>query len=78
MKKKLPYKVRLWVGDILIMLSVFVVIGICIFAPYSMPVWLIVLLSFVAAVIFIVGFVFIPKTSEEKYYADERKKEENK
>ena len=77
MKKKIPFKVRLWVGDILIMLSVFVVIGLCIFAPYSMPVWLIILLSFVAAVIFIVGFVFIPKTSEGKYYADEGKKKDS-
>lgn len=77
MKKKLPYKARLWAGDSLILLSVFVAIGICIFAPYSMPVWLIVLLSFVAAAIFIVGFVSIPKTSEEKYYADEGKKEES-
>ena len=30
MKKKLPYKVRLWVGDSLIMLSVFTVIGLVI------------------------------------------------
>ena len=65
MKKKLPYKVRLWVGDSLIMLSVFTVIGLVIYSSFSAPVWAIVLLSSIAAVLFVIGFIFIPKTKED-------------
>ncbi len=62
---RVPYKIRLWVGNSLIMLSVFVVIVEILIAPYNTPTWVIILMSFIAALIFIVGFVFIPKTNED-------------
>ena len=59
-----PYKVRLWVGNSLIMLSVFIVMAEILIAPYNIPTWAIILMSFIASLIFIVGFVFIPKPNE--------------
>ena len=61
---RVPYKVRLWVGNSLIMLSVFIVMAEIIIATYNIPTWAIILMSFIATVIFIAGFVFIPKPNE--------------
>lgn len=63
--KKIPYKVRLWVGIGLMLWSIVAVIGIIIYASYDAPIWLIILIPIVAVIAFAIGVIFVPKINED-------------
>ena len=63
--KKIPYKVRLWIGIGLVLWSVLAVITTIIYAAYGTPMWILITGPIVAVVAFAIGIIFIPSTKED-------------
>ncbi len=63
--KKIPYKVRLWIGIGLVLWSVLAVIATIIYAAYGAPIWILITGPIVAVIAFAIGIIFIPRTNED-------------
>ena len=63
---KIPYKVRLWVGIGLILLSMAAFIATFIYGAYSAPIWILIVGPIFAVISFVIGVVFVPRINEDE------------
>ena len=63
--KKVPYKVRQWIGIGLILWSIAALVVTIIYASHGAPIWIQIMGPILAFVAFIVGIIFVPKTKDE-------------
>lgn len=63
--KHLPYKVRLYLGIILVICSILLVVAVIIYANYHAPTWILVTGPIVAFLSFIIGIILVPRTNED-------------
>ena len=63
--KKVPYKVRQYVGVGLCLFAVIAVIVTILIASYGAPIWMLITIPIVAALCFVVGIIFVPTTNED-------------
>ena len=64
--KRIPYKVRLWVGVGLVLWSILAIIATIIYASYRAPMWILITGPIMAVIAFVVGIIFVPRTKEDK------------
>lgn len=62
---RVPYKTRMGMSVGLVLLSIIIIIATVICGAYGVPIWLLVLLSVAAALTFVMGIIFVPKTNED-------------
>ena len=60
-----PYKVMTGIGIGLVLLSIIGIIATIICGAYGAPIWLLVFLLVAAALTFVIGIIFVPKTNED-------------
>ena len=63
--KKIPYKVRMGIGVGLVLWSIIAFIATIVWGAYGAPIWALILIPIVAAITFVIGIIFVPKTNED-------------
>ena len=62
---RIPYKVRVGIGVGLVIWSIVAIIATIVYGAYGAPVWVLILIPVVAAITFVIGIIFVPKTNED-------------
>ena len=62
---KIPFKIRLYLGVGLMLLALVAALSMIISASYGARIWALITVPILAIVVFIIGFIFIPRTNED-------------
>ena len=63
--KHIPYKVRLYLGVILVIWSILALVATIIYSNYHAPMWILVMGPIASFLFFIIGIILVPRTNED-------------